>query len=127
MEEGMKGSTILCIEDDEDIRIFACKVLELEGYKCLQAKTSDEAYTILSENKIDLIALDLTLDDSGGWAFLQELKNLPEISTIPVIVCTTSPGQSQKDLVMEMGAVDYLVKPLSANILREAVTRVLPI
>jgi len=127
MVKRTKGNTILCIEDEEDIRTFACKVLELEGYHCIQAKIASEALQILAEEEIDLILLDLKLDEPDGWEILKNLKKTTETSHIPLIVCTASPAQPQKNRALELGAVDYLVKPLSANVLREAVFRVFPV
>ena len=125
MVKRTKGNTILCIEDEEDIRVFACKVLELEGYHCLQAKSADEALNLLAKDEINLVILDLKLDGSDGWEVLKRLKDTPETSTIPVIICTATYGQPQKERAFRMGAIDYLIKPLSANILREAVSRIL--
>jgi len=127
MAKKTKGNTILFIEDEKDIRAFACKVLELEGYKCRQAKTADEALYLLTKEKIDLIILDLKLHDSDGWEVLQKLKTTPETAAIPVIICTASPIQHLKERALKIGAIDYLVEPLSANVLREAISRVLPI
>ncbi|MCK4274049.1 MAG: response regulator, partial [Dehalococcoidales bacterium] len=52
---------VLIIEDNADIRTFASRVLELEGYTCLQAETRDEAFLLISENKVNLVLLDLRL------------------------------------------------------------------
>ena len=120
-----RRNNILCIEDDADIRIFACRVLELEGYCCLQAGTGKEAFRLLKENKVDLVLLDLRLAETDGWLILEQMKSDPELSVIPVIVCTASFAEPQRERAMKMGAADYLVKPLSATVLRNAVTRIL--
>ena len=126
MVKKRKGNTILCIEDETDIRSFACKVLNLEGYHCIQAETSEKALGLLEEESIDLVLLDLKHIGSAGWQILESIKNNPETSGTPVIVCTTSFGQLHQERALSMGAVDYLFKPLSANALRKAVSRVLP-
>ena len=120
-----KGSIILCIEDEADIRQFVCRVLELEGHYCLQAETSNEAYELLKEHKIDLVMLDLRLVETDGWAILEKLKSDPKTSAIPVIVCSASFGEPQQKRAFDMGAVDYLVKPLSASALKDSVAHVL--
>ena len=121
------GNTILCVEDEADIRSFVCKVLALEGYQCLEAETEEEAFKLLDEKDINLVLLDLKLSESDGWQILEKIKSNPETSAIPVIVCTASFGQPQQERAFNMGAADYLIKPLSANVLRNAVSRVLPI
>ena len=127
MVKKTRGNTILCVEDEADIRNFACKVLALEGYRCLEAETEDEVFRLLDEEEVNLVLLDLKLFESDGWQILEKIKNNPKTSAIPVIVCTASFGQPQQKRASNMGAVDYLIKPLSANALRNAVSLVLPI
>ena len=122
-----RGNTILCIENEEDIRSFACKVLELEGYRCLQAEGSDVALRLLDSETINLIMLDLKLAEDDGWQILKKIKENPKTAVIPVLICTALRDEAQQERALNMGAVDYLIKPLSANILREAVFRILPI
>jgi len=125
MVKKLKDKTVLIIEDDADISNFARRVLELEGYRVLQAETGDEGLRLSRENKVNLALLDLRLPDGSGWVILEQMKNDPEISAIPVIVFTASYGIQQHDQALAMGAADYLVKPLSANDLKKAVVRAL--
>lgn len=120
-------NTILCIEDEEDIRSFACKVLELEGYRCLQAEDGREAFRLLKKEKINLVMLDLKLVEADGWQILEKIKNNPKTAAIPVVICTASFGEVQEKRALNMGAVAYLTKPLSADMLRQTVQRILPI
>jgi DNA-binding response OmpR family regulator len=125
MPKKFKDKTVLIIEDDADIRNFARRVLELEGYQVLQCETGDEGLRLARENKVNLALLDLRLPDGSGWVILEQIKRDPEISAMPVIVFTASYGVTQHDQAIAMGAADYLVKPQSANDLKKAVTRVL--
>jgi CheY-like chemotaxis protein len=125
MPKSLKEKTVLIIEDDADIRNFARRVLELEGYRVLQTETGDEGLRLARENKVNLALLDLRLPGSSGWAILEQIKSDPEISAIPVIVFTASYGMQQHDQALALGAADYLIKPLSATGLRKAVARVL--
>jgi DNA-binding response OmpR family regulator len=118
---------VLIIEDDADIRTFACRVIELEGYTCLQAETSDEAFRLIRENDVNLVLLDLRLVDDNGWLILAQLKRNAETKSIPVAVFTASFGEQQRAQALEMGATDYLIKPLSANVLKDAIKRALPL
>jgi len=127
MVKKIKGNTILCVEDEADIRSFTCKVLALEGYRCLEAETEDEVFRLLDEEDVNLVLLDLKLFEFDGWQILEKIKKNQKTSAIPVIVCTVSFGQPQQDRASSLGAADYLIKPLSANVLRNAVSRVLPL
>jgi DNA-binding response OmpR family regulator len=118
-------SIILCVEDEADIRSFACKVLTLEGYYCLQAETEEEVFRLLNEEDINLVLLDLKLSKFDGWEILEEIKRNPKTWAIPVIICTASFGQPQEERAIRLGASGYLIKPVSANVLRNAVSSVL--
>jgi len=122
-----KGSraTILIIEDEDDIRTFASRVLELEGYRVLQAGDGDEGLRLASGNQVALVLLDLRLPGRDGWAVLSQMKSDPELSSIPVVVFTASAGVPQQSRALAGGAADYLVKPLSATSLRKSIARIL--
>jgi len=118
-------ATILIIEDEDDIRTFASRVLELEGYRVLQAGDGDEGLRLARGNQVALVLLDLRLPGRDGWAVLSQMKDDPELSSIPVVVFTASAGVPQQSRALAGGAADYLVKPLSATSLRKSIARVL--
>jgi adenylate cyclase len=118
-------TAILIIEDEEDIRDFAARVLELEGYRVFQAVNGGEGLRVIRENPVSLVLLDLRLPDCDGWTLLEELKTDPQISMVPVVMFTASAGVSRRSQAMAIGAVEYLVKPLSAARLKETVHSVL--
>ena len=125
MAKRHKIKTVLVIEDEVEVRNFACRVLELEGYRVLQAGDTEEGMRLLKEGLISLVLLDLRLPRRDGWAVLEQIKREPELSVIPVIVFTASVALSQREKALSMGAADYLVKPLSAARLRQAVAHTL--
>ncbi len=84
MAKKLEAKTILIIEDDADIQKFACRVLELEGYRVLKASDGERGMGIIRENTVALVLLDLRLPGRDGWSLLQEIKHNPELSTIPV-------------------------------------------
>jgi len=117
--------TVLVVEDEADVRYFASRVLELEGYRVLQAKDSNEGLRLARESQVALVLLDLRLPGRGGWSMLAQMKTEPALSAIAVIMFTASAGVSQRERALSMGAADYLVKPLSAATLNRAVASVL--
>ena len=125
MVKRYKRKTVLVVEDEPEVRNFACRVLELEGYHVLQAGNGEEGMRLVRERRASLVLLDLRLPKHDGWAVLQQIKSEPELSAIQVIVFTASAGVLQRKRALSMGATDYLVKPLSATRLRKAVARVL--
>ena len=125
MAKSHETKTILIIEDEAEIRNFASRVLELEGYGVLQAEDGSEGMRLVRWSRPSLVLLDLRLPKRNGWTVLEQMKNDSGLSAIPVIVFTASAGASQQERAQSMGAAAYLVKPLSAASLKKAVARIL--
>ncbi len=116
---------VLVVEDEVDVRKFASKVLEIEGYTVLQAGNAEDGLDLLKQHNVNLVLVDLRLPVNSGLWLLGEIKRTKEISSIPVVVLTASAEASQREKALGMGATDYLVKPISAAGIRKAVARVL--
>ena len=80
------AKSVLVIEDEAEIRNFAFRVLELEGYEVLQAGRGDDGLRLVRTNReLSMVLLDLRLPGRDGWVVLQEMKSDPELSAIPVV------------------------------------------
>ena len=123
MKKECQERTVLIIEDEIDVRNFASRVLELEDYRVLRAETGEEGLELARRGGINLVLLDLRLPACDGWSVLEQIKGEPGLSEITVVVFTASAGTLQRMKALLMGATDYLVKPLSAAKLREAVNK----
>jgi len=120
-----KPQTVLIIEDEGDIRHFIARVLELEGYQVLSAGDGATGLALLHENAVSLVLLDLRLPGMDGWTVLREIRSDEALSAIPVIVLTAIAEAIQRKKTLRMGALKYLVKPLSAGILSQTIAEVL--
>ncbi|MBF8266111.1 MAG: sensory box/GGDEF family protein [Dehalococcoidia bacterium] len=116
---------VLVVEDEIDVRKFASKVLEMEGYTVLQSGKAEDGLDLLKQHTVNLVLVDLRLPVNSGLWLLGEIKRTKETSSIPVVVLTASAEASQREKALGMGATDYLVKPISAAGIRKAVARVL--
>ncbi|MDO8636407.1 MAG: response regulator [Dehalococcoidia bacterium] len=116
---------VLVVEDEIDVRKFASKVLEMEGYTVLQSGKAEDGLDLLKQHTVNLVLVDLRLPVNSGLWLLEEIKKTKETSSIPVVVLTASAEASQREKALGMGATDYLVKPISAAGIRKAVARVL--
>lgn len=111
MAKACETKTVLVIEDDAEVRNFASRVLELEGYRALQAEDGDNGLRLARESRVALILLDLRLPKRSGLAVLELMRREPQLSVIPVIVFTASASASQREKALKMGTSDYLIKP----------------
>ena len=125
MKKRSMMEAVLIIEDDVDVLNFATRVLEIEGYQVFQTEDGEKGIKLAGENHVALLLLDLRLPSVDGWWVLARMKSEPELSAIPVVVFTAAAGVSQRDRAFDMGAAEYLVKPLSAGSLRKAVATIL--
>ena len=125
MKKKREAPTVLIIEDEVDIRNFASRVLELEGYRVLKAANGETGMEIIKKHPVSLVLLDLRLPGCDGWSILREIKRDPTLSAIPVVVLTAMAETVQRRRTLRMGATRYLIKPLSAHILSKTVTDIL--
>ena len=111
----VRRQRILVIEDDEALRHFAVRTLDLEGYPVLAAPGGDEGMALARKEDCDLVLLDLLMPGRDGWSVLEELKGDSQLRSIPVVVFSASAHKAQQERAFTSGAFDYLVKPLSAR------------
>ncbi len=105
-------TTILFVEDNDDLRKNAALVLELEGYAVQVARDGREALDILEDGFVpDLIVSDIMMPRLDGYGFFHEVRRNRRLKAIPFIFLTAK--GSRKDITEGriLGADDYLTKP----------------
>jgi CheY-like chemotaxis protein len=120
-----RGSNILLVEDDFDVRDALIPILEYEGHRVVGATNGREALERLRTGpKPSLILLDLMMPVMNGTEFRQEQLRDPALASIPVVVVSADPSASDKAKVM--GAAACLEKPLDIDALLSSVRQNLP-
>lgn len=109
---------ILIVEDDGNIRELLRLYLEREGYEITEASNGEEGVEQWRKVNPDMILLDVMMPIMDGW---QVCKIIREESKVPIIILTAKGETFDKVNGLEMGADDYIVKPLE---MREVVARV---
>ncbi len=112
---------ILAVDDNRMNRIKLVRVLEKEGYDVSQAEDGRKALTMLHSNVFDLVLLDILMPDVDGFQVLREMKQDAALRDIPVIVVTAVEEMNSVNECLELGAVDYLAKPVDAKVLIDRV------
>jgi two-component system alkaline phosphatase synthesis response regulator PhoP len=103
--------TILIIEDDSITVKIMSSILEKHGFSFLTATKGSDALSLLSDEKISAIILDLNLPDVGGLEILKRIRSNPHYGSTAVIIVTNNDDKLDTILGLEMGADDYLTKP----------------
>ncbi len=104
---------ILLVDDEKDILDLLEFNLESEGYKTSKARDGEEALKKAVEKKPDLILLDIMLPKKDGFEVIRELRATKETADIPVIFLTAKDSEIDEVVGLELGADDYIVKPIS--------------
>lgn len=106
---------ILMIDDNPDLLAAVKEMLQLYNFSCLTIDSPDLGIQVALRWRPDLILLDLGLPKMSGFGVLRELKNNPELHTIPVVILS---GISDEEVVregMDLGATAYLFKRCDAR------------
>ncbi|MBC7846214.1 MAG: response regulator [Flavobacterium sp.] len=109
--------TILIIEDDTSFADVLLKVAHENGFKAIVAYQGETGYQYAKKYKPKAIILDMKLPGIDGWTVLKWLKEDKELQHIPVHVMS---GMNREKLAKEMGAFDFLIKPITTDKLKSA-------
>ncbi len=113
--------TILVIEDEKTTLNSLVEFLNSEGFKAIGAANGRTGIELAQKNLPSLIICDIIMPDLDGYDVLTYLQQDPETSAIPFIFLTATTDSSSFRLGMEMGADDYLRKPVTSAELRAAI------
>ena len=105
---------ILVVDDNEDNLDLIEAILSEEGYEnIMRATSAEEMFEILKREKPDLILLDIMLPGMDGYEACRRLKQSEEWRDIPVIMVTAKTSPEDLKRGFEVGAIDYIEKPIN--------------
>ena len=113
----MQGK-ILIVEDEKKLAEVMMLYLKNEGYEIKVSNDGMEGEEAIDQESFDLIILDVMMPEKDGWSLLRKIKNNGDT---PVIMTTARGEEEDRIFGLELGAVDYMVKPIS---MKELILRV---
>jgi len=117
---------IFVIDDDETVLTMTKAILK-EHYNVTAISSGKEAMKKFMEGHIPhLVLLDLRMSEMGGWDTFIRIRNISYLHSIPIAIYTTSDEQQDKDKAKELGAVEYIHKPVSKTELLEKIAKLIP-
>jgi DNA-binding NtrC family response regulator len=120
----MTDTTLLIVDDDKSI-LTAFRMIFEGKYTVVTAENGSDALRLLRENAPDVVILDIGLQDMNGIDLLHQIKSLAPETLVIMVTAAEETGMINR--ARELGAVDYLVKPLDAKelktVLQNAVQR----
>ena len=112
-----KGKKILIADDEPDILEILEYNLTVEGYTVVKAKDGDEALHTAKQQQPDLIILDVMMPRKTGMEVCQILRSQPDFADTRIIMLTALNDEANHIKGLEMGADDYVSKPISPKVL----------
>jgi two-component system, OmpR family, KDP operon response regulator KdpE len=103
-----RGATILVVDDEREIVRALRRSLTAHGYTVLAVTSGEEAIQAVSQQRPDLLLLDLLLPGMGG---LEVCRQVRAVSNVPIIVLSVKDAERDKVEALDLGADDYVAKP----------------
>jgi class 3 adenylate cyclase len=114
--------TILIVDDNRVNQLLLGRGLEQQGHTLVFAEHGREALDLLRRQHFDLLLLDVLMPELDGYGVLEELKSDPHLRDLPVIMTSSLDEVDSVVRCVEMGAEDYLTKPINPVLLNARIT-----
>jgi putative two-component system response regulator len=110
-----KKKKILAV-DDSEIDLELLEFMLKDKYTVLPTKSGKEALDyLLHFSNVDIILLDLIMPEMDGWETFSRIKDLGNITDVPIAFVTSVHGKEEQDRAKEIGVADYIFKPFSRD------------
>jgi CheY-like chemotaxis protein len=117
---------ILIAEDERDIRELVTLTLQFNGFEVISAKDGQEAVEIAElDPNFDLILMDVRMPRMTGYQACAKIKEMEGVQDIPVIFLSAKGQDAEVQQGLEVGAVQYILKPFAPDMLIQRINEVL--
>jgi two-component system cell cycle response regulator DivK len=106
---------ILIVEDNPANMRLIRMVLKTKGYSVLEATDGEEALTVATEGRPDLIVMDIQLPKMDGLEVTRKLRQAPEFRQTPIIALTASAMDGDRERIIAAGCDEYISKPVNTR------------
>ena len=117
--------TVLLVEDTEDNRQMMRRLLEMSGYRVVEAINGKEAIEVASEVRPEVILMDLSLPLIDGLAATRRIRSLPELTKVPIVAVSAHDTADFHSEALAAGCDAYITKPIDYPELEEIIQRLL--
>jgi class 3 adenylate cyclase len=112
------GARLLVVDDNKVNRLLLIRALELQGHRGVGAENGRVALEMLEREAFDLVLLDIAMPEMDGFQVLERLLANSRLRDLPVIVTSAVEGLESVVRCIELGAEDYLAKPVNPVLLK---------
>lgn len=121
----MSEPLILLVEDREDNRVLARKLLERAGFRVVEATDGREALEQVAAQRPDLLLLDMSLPLVDGWTVARTLRQSPDFKDLLIVALTAHAMDGDRERALEAGCDEFLTKPIEVAKFIPTVRRIL--
>ncbi len=116
---------IVIIEDEPDTVEMFAEMMRLNGFSVHKSYGGSPAVALITEEKPDVVVLDMMMPDLSGLDVMNQIQNNPELSNIPVIIVSAMSMPHDIQAGLDAGAAAYLTKPVTYQQLSKTVEETL--
>ena len=121
----MTDTRVLLVEDQEDNRVLARKLLERAGFRVTEAVNGREALEQAAALKPDLILLDISLPEMDGLTVARALRATPDLQQLLVVALTAHAMDGDRAKALEAGCDEFMTKPIDVPQFIPTIRRIL--
>lgn len=126
MNKGNNGSfTIMVVEDFEDNRFMMRRLLEMSGYRVVEAENGQQAVELARRELPNLILMDLSLPVLDGLAATRRIREHAELRTVPIVAVSAHDTADFHADALAAGCNEYVTKPIDFDQLDDLLGRLL--
>lgn len=103
---------ILIVDDSPTERYYLTAMLERNGFTVTTAENGDDAMEKIRADRPELILMDVVMPGANGFQVTRAIARDPELTDVPIIICSTKNQETDRIWGLRQGARDYLVKPV---------------
>ncbi len=127
--DSQNGSTpplVMVVEDFEDNRFMMRRLLEMSGYRVLEAINGEEAVELAHRERPQLILMDLSLPQLDGLAATRRIRQHADLRDVPIVAVSAHDTADFHADALAAGCNDYVTKPIDFDQLEALLNRLLP-
>jgi two-component system cell cycle response regulator DivK len=117
----MANELVLIVEDNAQNRKLARDLLQVNGYRTIEAETAEDGVALADEHAPDLVVMDIHLPGMSGIEALAKLRAVPQTRAIPVLAFTASVMPKDRSVIMAAGFDAFVSKPINIETFLAAV------
>jgi two-component system cell cycle response regulator DivK len=118
-------ATVLLVEDTEDNRQMMRRLLEMSGYRVVEAINGVEAVEVAGQIRPQIILMDLSLPFIDGLAATRRIRSLPGLGNVPIVAVSAHDTADFHSDALDAGCNAYITKPIDYPELEDVVNRLL--